>query len=123
MSNRRRHTRCALVTGVQTCALPILAAHHDAAAIKLVARVQRGERIALRGREQRGDHRAAVAVEVALDAGPIQALHAPVDGVRDRTDERRVGTAGVSTWRSRWSPIHSQTPQEHSSTRNTKVYQ
>src|SRR3546814_9529735 len=23
-SNRRRHTRCALVTGVQTCALPIL---------------------------------------------------------------------------------------------------
>src|SRR3546814_2469025 len=27
-SNRRRHTRCALVTGVQTCALPIL--HHAA---------------------------------------------------------------------------------------------
>src|SRR3546814_5596192 len=26
-SSRRRHTRCALVTGVQTCALPILAAH------------------------------------------------------------------------------------------------
>src|SRR3546814_1596091 len=30
-SSRRRHTRCALVTGVQTCALPIcnLAADHD----------------------------------------------------------------------------------------------
>src|SRR3546814_11557002 len=27
-SNRRRHTICALVTGVQTCALPILAAAH-----------------------------------------------------------------------------------------------
>src|SRR3546814_5526148 len=26
-SSRRRHTRCALVTGVQTCALPILSAH------------------------------------------------------------------------------------------------
>src|SRR3546814_3719535 len=26
-SSRRRHTRCALVTGVQTCALPICAAH------------------------------------------------------------------------------------------------
>src|SRR3546814_2126131 len=26
-SSRRRHTRCALVTGVQTCALPILRAH------------------------------------------------------------------------------------------------
>src|SRR3546814_1650904 len=31
-SSRRRHTRCALVTGVQTCALPILrtAQHLDA---------------------------------------------------------------------------------------------
>src|SRR3546814_4455362 len=26
-SSRRRHTRCALVTGVQTCALPIFEAH------------------------------------------------------------------------------------------------
>src|SRR3546814_1663417 len=26
-SSRRRHTRCALVTGVQTCALPIFAAY------------------------------------------------------------------------------------------------
>src|SRR3546814_6326457 len=26
-SSRSRHTRCALVTGVQTCALPILVAH------------------------------------------------------------------------------------------------
>src|SRR3546814_5556520 len=28
-SSRRRHTRCALVTGVQTCALPILAQVHS----------------------------------------------------------------------------------------------
>src|SRR3546814_8364934 len=27
-SSRRRHTRCALVTGVQTCALPILIRKH-----------------------------------------------------------------------------------------------
>src|SRR3546814_5814358 len=27
VSSRRRHTMCALVTGVQTCALPILGAH------------------------------------------------------------------------------------------------
>src|SRR3546814_3806153 len=27
-SSRRRHTRCALVTGVQTCALPICASAH-----------------------------------------------------------------------------------------------
>src|SRR3546814_9889198 len=30
-SSRRRHTRCALVTGVQTCALPILLRLQDAA--------------------------------------------------------------------------------------------
>src|SRR3546814_4481607 len=28
-SSRRRHTMCALVTGVQTCALPILDRHFD----------------------------------------------------------------------------------------------
>src|SRR3546814_8905462 len=28
-SSRRRHTRCALVTGVQTCALPISSIRHD----------------------------------------------------------------------------------------------
>src|SRR3546814_19432888 len=28
-SSRRRHTRCALVTGVQTCALPILLLSED----------------------------------------------------------------------------------------------
>src|SRR3546814_4930827 len=30
ISSRRRHTRCALVTGVQTCALPIYACADDA---------------------------------------------------------------------------------------------
>src|SRR3546814_3712202 len=30
LSSRRRHTRCALVTGVQTCALPIYAAPLEA---------------------------------------------------------------------------------------------
>src|SRR3546814_3027370 len=31
-SSRRRHTRCALVTGVQTCALPILVLFHTTGA-------------------------------------------------------------------------------------------
>src|SRR3546814_9021644 len=34
-SSRRRHTRCALVTGVQTCALPILAPELDCLVIKV----------------------------------------------------------------------------------------
>src|SRR3546814_5663890 len=32
-SSRRRHTRCALVTGVQTCALPIFPARADLRAV------------------------------------------------------------------------------------------
>src|SRR3546814_8773408 len=36
-SSRRRHTRCALVTGVQTCALPIYTAAVADAARRLLA--------------------------------------------------------------------------------------
>src|SRR3546814_4568576 len=35
-SSRRRHTRCALVTGVQTCALPIYHKDNEARFVKLV---------------------------------------------------------------------------------------
>src|SRR3546814_6619581 len=35
-SSRRRHTRCALVTGVQTCALPILVTERLAACANLL---------------------------------------------------------------------------------------
>src|SRR3546814_18120314 len=35
-SSRRRHTRCALVTGVQTCALPIFGNRNLQAALALV---------------------------------------------------------------------------------------
>src|SRR3546814_20203179 len=39
-SSRRRHTRCALVTGVQTCALPICHAHDAGAGDGCVAHGQ-----------------------------------------------------------------------------------
>src|SRR3546814_20439774 len=61
-ASRRRHTRCALVTGVQTCALPIL-----------LLRI--GGRACARGRKRSGCkmHRHAVAVtESAYRAGPDQ---------------------------------------------------
>src|SRR3546814_1217097 len=46
-SSRRRHTRCALVTGVQTCALPISRAIERAAWIEIGAgKPQRGRDIA-----------------------------------------------------------------------------
>src|SRR3546814_9533641 len=39
-SSRRRHTRCALVTGVQTCALPICVVHAKEASGGHLARIQ-----------------------------------------------------------------------------------
>src|SRR3546814_9264930 len=36
-SSRRRHTRCALVTGVQTCALPILEGFFEVFAVAVIS--------------------------------------------------------------------------------------
>src|SRR3546814_1858983 len=92
-SSRRRHTRCALVTGVQTCALPIsfacgflvVAARHLAAGRPLADLIARP-----------ADH----AVPVLLGVIGPQLL-----GLL-RSEERRVGKECVSTCRSRWSPYH-----------------
>src|SRR3546814_9148876 len=58
-SSRRRHTRCALVTGVQTCALPIFAA----------AGVIDGDGVA-RGGEAQRDGPADAARGAGDDGGP-----------------------------------------------------
>src|SRR3546814_2594502 len=79
-SSRRRHTRCALVTGVQTCALPI---SHYAVQI---------ERLGL------GWPEISALVEDYLPV--IERFDA------SRSEERRVGKECVSTCRSRWSPYH-----------------
>src|SRR3546814_14296030 len=39
-SSRRRHTRCALVTGVQTCALPITAKKAEDAGFKVLSNAE-----------------------------------------------------------------------------------
>src|SRR3546814_9560961 len=44
-SRRRRHTRCALVTGVQTCALPICVAADDAGLVFLAIGERHRDRI------------------------------------------------------------------------------
>src|SRR3546814_2233160 len=51
-SSRRRHTRCALVTGVQTCALPISTRVHIAPQVHATARSD----LALAGNERLGVH-------------------------------------------------------------------
>src|SRR3546814_3186128 len=80
-SSRRRHTRCALVTGVQTCALPICEQRLRSAEPRpLFAEVERDRDQMPRGEGRRPRHH--------------------------RSEERRVGKECVSTCRSRWSPYH-----------------
>src|SRR3546814_17698012 len=63
MSGRRRHTICALVTGVQTCALPISAPGRPprpagaGAAVPGGHRAPRAEALAARRRDPRRRHR------------------------------------------------------------------
>src|SRR3546814_2494555 len=51
-SSRRRHTSCALVTGVQTCALPILAGADASLRYDVPARIRHVERWRLRARRK-----------------------------------------------------------------------
>src|SRR3546814_4526112 len=85
-SSRRRHTRCALVTGVQTCALPICAA----------AVVE--------------PHRAVFAQALERQSFCVVDFRigavAQDEYVESRSEERRVGKECVSTCRTRWSPYH-----------------
>src|SRR3546814_7213020 len=96
VSSRRRHTRCALVTGVQTFALPIYG----------LSDPQAQEQI-----RQRAGYYPSLVPDVPakftriMDGQPVQI------GGREwrvivgygRSEERRVGEAGGSTGRSRWS--------------------
>src|SRR3546814_5461103 len=91
-SSRRRHTRCALVTGVQTCALPIYRTSYviapDHSILLEYTNLNPDEHVA----------RTMAAVKAWHDAHRADA--------QPRSEERRVGKACVSTCRSRWSPYH-----------------
>src|SRR3546814_2690534 len=107
-SSRRRHTRCALVTGVQTCALPI----SNGLEFLVDIVVQRFEQCWIKdkccvvSKEQR--------VAVGLCAGNLGRRNTGIATgfilydyrLAQRSEERRVGKACVSTYRSRWSPYH-----------------
>src|SRR3546814_3133045 len=97
-SSRRRHTRCALVTGVQTCALPIsagvqLANLNDALLDnRLVSQLNR--------------YSETISSEHSWCSKAVSLLHFFNQAKVDRSEERRVGKECVSTCRSRWSPYH-----------------
>src|SRR3546814_14070092 len=89
-SSRRRHTRCALVTGVQTCALPIsLTMAPWPPRVKTAVGAKPQRRLGTR----------------ATNPRQLPHLGRP-DEPMDRSEERRVGKECVSTCRSRWSPYH-----------------
>src|SRR3546814_1051047 len=83
-SSRRRHTRCALVTGVQTCALPISDRRRN-----VTMACDEDNRRMLRFCDL-----------------PLQVEAVDVWQFDIRSEERRVGKECVSTCRSRWSPYH-----------------
>src|SRR3546814_10583332 len=110
-SRRRRHTSCALVTGVQTCALPIYIGivHHRT----VVPASPRCFRLLFHLGTDRS-HRADASRDPppSIDGGrmnprqPSELLGSLFVAVQERSEERRVGKECVRTCRSRWSPYH-----------------
>src|SRR3546814_9371455 len=102
-SSRRRHTRCALVTGVQTCALPILKKRAFGPwllpAFRVLAKLKglRGTPFDIFGysAERKAERRLIADYEAVI--GEVLAK---------RSEERRVGKECVSTCRTRWSTYH-----------------
>src|SRR3546814_10445960 len=95
-SSRRRHTRCALVTGVQTCALPIFTMPDDNSPLLLAsAGIGCTPMIGMLNH----------LVDTGADR-PVSVIHADRSIADHRSEERRVGKECVSTCRSRWSPYH-----------------
>src|SRR3546814_3525911 len=96
-SSRRRHTRCALVTGVQTCALPILCSMSPA---QLGGGLHMINQTNLEYFEP--DEKAELFRLKAL----FQERIGMTNESQQRSEERRVGKECVSTCRYRWSPYH-----------------
>src|SRR3546814_18146665 len=119
VSSRRRHTRCALVTGVQTCALPIL--------FKKQANHRRNSNAVCKCRPcalvgfllyKFKSYRCCRCLLSSLIStltnevaeSPTRTIwFASLQGHSIRSEERRVGTECVSTCGSRWALYHEKT--------------
>src|SRR3546814_9307136 len=99
-SSRRRQTRCALVTGVQTCALPIFDARTGFARPRFKDGSWWKDYDPIQIGHDTGKWRDYT------EANGWQATFLNQHGVY-RSEERRVGTECVSTCRSRWASYHS----------------
>src|SRR3546814_20155200 len=115
-SSRRRHTRCALVTGVQTCALPIFIGP-----CTWIGSLQSCSTPCCRPRTEYGSGSPKLSEGGGRPTdglvGQIRAFGVGwglTDGLVVRSEERRVGKECVSTGRSLWSPYHSKKKRKNS---------
>src|SRR3546814_18345410 len=117
-SSRRRHTRCALVTGVQTCALPILQPGKMVFELRPHG-IDKGTalRAFMRDAPFAGRLPIMVGDDLTDAAAFIAARQMGGYGIKigARAEERRVGKECVSTCRTRW-------PQDHK-TKTKEKYQ
>src|SRR3546814_10195681 len=100
-SSRRRHTRCALVTGVQTCALPICT--QNVVRVLLPVRYELAFKHDFLGLANQECSAFNIVREVGLKKSEVLAC--------DSCFRCEIGRAScreqcVSTCRSRWSPYH-----------------
>src|SRR3546814_2900591 len=114
LSSRRRHTRGALVTGVQTCALPICAALTRLKRLVMGVENLKARAEGVTWQSPRLDwlranlHPKLAPLLEQFDAAISDDLMTPraLPLLEERSEERRVGKECVSTCRSRWSPSH-----------------
>src|SRR3546814_12266757 len=123
-SSRRRHTRCAIVTEVQTCALPSFRSFELSLEWLSLADRSRMMELARKigtrkdtflsmypGNEDKALERDYMATVKLKEAPPITApifniYQNSLSFVETSSEERRVGTACFSPVRSRLSPYH-----------------
>src|SRR3546814_15872380 len=115
-SSRRRHTRCELVTGVQTCALPISSGDTGSAAIEAVAgrehirifmlhpegRVSDVQRRQMTTVLAPNVHNIAIYGSFDEAQAMVKRLLGDEEAGSQESEERRVGKECVSKCRSRW---------------------
>src|SRR3546814_20268482 len=100
-SSRRRHTRFALVTGVQTCALPIWSLDKT---MSTSATASPADGTAPDPTPEKASREAPRKDSLAvLMLGAVGVVFGEIG----RSEERRVGKEGVGSCRSGWAPDHS----------------
>src|SRR3546814_6906914 len=115
-SSIRRHTRCALVTGVQTCALPILDENgltSRAADVLVDLEGAFGDQ-SVGGFSPDGVSSGHMEGSAHYEGRAVDVFFRPINeeqrkrgwAMAYRSEERRVGKECGGTCRSRWSPDH-----------------